>query len=67
MDGWRFPTYTLGALMAHSTSAMIAEGMDFDAVCASGDLAPIKSGQSHLDWGRAKTPGAYLGCMRRAF
>ncbi len=37
-------------------AAGVAEGMDFDAVCASGDLAPIKKwlGSRIWTWGRAK-------------
>ena len=37
-----FPTYALGsAIGAQLKAAMIREGMDFDGVCASGDLTPI--------------------------
>ena len=37
-----FPTYALGsAIGAQLKAAMVREGMDFDAVCASGDLTPI--------------------------
>ena len=37
-----FPTYALGnAIGAQLQAAMIAEGMDFDGVCASGNLNPI--------------------------
>ena len=52
-----FPTYALGsAYGAQYKHAMIAEGMDFDAVCASGDLAPIREwlGSRIWTWGRAK-------------
>ena len=39
-----FPTYALGsAIGAQLKAAMVREGMDFDAVCASGDLTPIHS------------------------
>ncbi len=37
-----FPTYALGgAIGAQLKAAMIREGMDFDGVCASGNLSPI--------------------------
>ena len=37
-----FPTYALGsAIGAQLKASMIREGMDFDGVCASGDLSPI--------------------------
>ena len=37
-----FPTYALGsAIGAQFKATMIREGMDFDGVCASGDLTPI--------------------------
>lgn len=37
-----FPTYALGsAIGAQLKAAMVREGMDFDGVCSSGDLAPI--------------------------
>ena len=37
-----FPTYAFGgAIGAQLRAAMIAQGMDFDGVCASGDLSPI--------------------------
>ncbi len=52
-----FPTYALGsAFGAQFKAAMIAQGMDFDAVCASGDLAPIRQwlGQNIWRHGRAK-------------
>lgn len=39
-----FPTYALGgAIGAQLKAAMIREGMNFDAVCASGDLRPIRT------------------------
>lgn len=37
-----FPTYAFGsAIGAQLKAAMVREGMDFDGVCASGDLSPI--------------------------
>ena len=37
-----FPTYALGgAIGAQLKATMVREGMDFDGVCASGDLSPI--------------------------
>ena len=52
-----FPTYALGsAFGAQLKAAMVAGGMDFDAVCASGDLAPIREWlrTNIWHWGRAK-------------
>ena len=52
-----FPTYALGsAIGAQLKDAMVRGGMDFDGVCASGDLAPIREWlRSNIwHWGRAK-------------
>ncbi len=52
-----FPTYALGsAFGAQFKAAMVAQGMDFDGVCASGDLAPIRAWLGEKIWrhGRAK-------------
>ncbi len=52
-----FPTYALGsAIGAQLKAAMVREGMDFDAVCASGDLTPIHSwlGQRIWRYGRSR-------------
>ena len=54
-----FPTYALGgAYGAQYLSRMRAEGMDFDAVCTSGELAPIRAWLGERVWrfGRAKEP-----------
>ncbi|WP_072373111.1 carboxypeptidase M32 [Thermophilibacter mediterraneus] len=52
-----FPTYALGsAFGAQFKAAMVAGGMDFDAVCASGDLTPVRDWLRDRiwRWGRAK-------------
>ncbi|MBF0911276.1 MAG: carboxypeptidase M32 [Atopobiaceae bacterium] len=52
-----FPTYALGsAFGAQFKHAMIQDGIDFDTVCASGNLTPIKDwlGSHIWIWGRAK-------------
>ncbi len=52
-----FPTYALGsAFGAQFKHAMTEDGMDFAAVCASGDLTPIRTwlGEKIWTWGRAK-------------
>ena len=52
-----FPTYALGsAIGAQLKDAMVAGGMDFDGVCASGDLAPVREWlrERIWRWGRAK-------------
>lgn len=54
-----FPTYALGsAYGAQLRHAMIAQGMDFEGVLASGDLAPIRAWltQNIWQWGSAKDP-----------
>jgi carboxypeptidase Taq len=54
-----FPTYALGsAYGAQFLDTMRADGMDFDAVCASGDLAPVRTWLHDNVWqfGRAKNP-----------
>lgn len=58
-----FPTYALGsAFGAQFKHAMIEDGMDFDGVCSSGDLAPIREwlGQRIWKWGRAKDSGELI-------
>lgn len=51
-----FPTYALGsAYGAQFKHAMIAGGMDFDAVCASGDLSPISTWLHDNIWTFART------------
>ncbi len=52
-----FPTYALGnAFGAQFRDAMIAQGVDFEGACASGDLAPIRTWlrDNIWHWGRAK-------------
>ena len=52
-----FPTYALGsAYDAQYVPAMVADGVDVGATCASGDLAPIRSWleQKIWRWGRSK-------------
>ena len=52
-----FPTYALGsAIGAQLKDAMVASGMDFEGVCASGDLAPVREWlRSNIwRWGRSK-------------
>ena len=58
-----FPTYALGsAYGAQLKAAMVAGGMDFDAVCASGDLAPIREWLRDRiwRWGRSKDSGELI-------
>ena len=58
-----FPTYALGsAFGAQLKAAMVRGGMDFDAVCASGDLAPIRTWlrDNIWHWGRAKDSGELI-------
>jgi carboxypeptidase Taq len=58
-----FPTYALGsAFGAQIKAAMVAGGMDFDAVCASGDLAPVRGwlGERIWRWGRSKDSGELI-------
>lgn len=58
-----FPTYALGsAFGAQFKHAMIEDGMDFDGVCSSGDLTPIREwlGQRIWKWGRAKDSGELI-------
>ncbi len=58
-----FPTYALGsAYGAQLKAAMVAGGMDFDAVCASGDLAPIREWlrERIWRWGRSKDSGELI-------
>ncbi|MBD9244326.1 MAG: hypothetical protein EGQ66_00530, partial [Coriobacteriaceae bacterium] len=58
-----FPTYALGsAFGAQLKAAMVAGGMDFDTVCASGDLAPIREWlrTNIWHWGRAKDSGELM-------
>ena len=58
-----FPTYALGsAFGAQLKAAMVRGGMDFDAVCASGDLAPIRTWlrDNIWRWGRAKDSGELI-------
>ena len=52
-----FPTYALGsAIGAQLKDAMVAGGMDFEGVCASGDLTPVREWlRSNIwRWGRSK-------------
>ena len=52
-----FPTYALGsAIGAQLKDAMVAGGMDFEGVCSSGDLAPVREWlRSNIwRWGRSK-------------
>lgn len=52
-----FPTYAFGsAIGAQLKAAMVAGGMDFDAVCAAGDLAPVRDWlcERIWHWGRAR-------------
>ena len=52
-----FPTYALGsAIGAQLKDAMVTGGMDFEGVCASGDLAPVREWlRSNIwRWGRSK-------------
>ena len=54
-----FPTYALGsAYGAQFLDKMRAEGMDFEGICASGDLSPIRAWLGDRIWrhGRAKDP-----------
>ena len=58
-----FPTYALGsAFGAQLKAAMVAGGMDFEAVCASGDLAPIREWlrERIWRWGRSKDSGELI-------
>ena len=58
-----FPTYALGsAFGAQLKATMVSEGMDFDAVCASGDLAPVREWlrERIWRWGRAKDSGELI-------
>ena len=58
-----FPTYALGsAYGAQLKAAMVAGGMDFDGVCASGDLAPIREWLRDRiwRWGRSKDSGELI-------
>ena len=58
-----FPTYALGsAFGAQFKAAMVAEGMDFDNICASGDLAPIRAWlcERVWKWGRMKDSGEII-------
>ena len=58
-----FPTYALGsAYGAQLKAAMVAGGMDFDAVCASGDLSPIREWLRDRiwRWGRSKDSGELI-------
>ena len=51
-----FPTYAFGsAIGAQLKAAMVREGMDFDAVCASGDLAPIREWLRSRIWRHGRT------------
>ena len=52
-----FPTYALGsAFGAQLKAAMVAQGVDFEGACASGDLAPIRAWLRDRiwRWGRSK-------------
>ena len=52
-----FPTYALGsAFGAQLKAAMVAQGVDFDGACASGDLAPVRAWLRDRiwRWGRSK-------------
>lgn len=58
-----FPTYALGsAYGAQLKAAMVAGGMDFDAVCDSGNLAPIRAWlrERIWRWGRSKDSGELI-------
>ena len=58
-----FPTYALGsAYGAQLKAAMVADGVDFDGACATGDLAPIRAwlGERIWRWGRAKDSGELI-------
>ncbi len=55
-----FPTYALGsAYDAQHIPAMERAGVDLDAACAAGDLAPVRAwlGEHIWQWGRAKDAG----------
>ena len=46
-----FPTYAYGsAIGAQLKATMIREGMDFDRICASGDLMPIHNWLRNRIW-----------------
>lgn len=46
-----FPTYAFGsAIGAQLKATMVREGMDFDGVCASGDLSPIHAWLKDRIW-----------------
>ena len=58
-----FPTYALGgAFGAQLRHQMIVEGMDWDSVLDSGDLAPIREWLRDRvwQWGRAKDSGQII-------
>ena len=58
-----FPTYALGsAYGAQLKYHMIADGVDFDGACASGNLAPIRAWLTHNIWryGRSKDPAELI-------
>ena len=58
-----FPTYALGgAIGAQLKATMVREGMDFDAVCASGDLSPIHAWLGERIWrhGRSRDTGELM-------
>ncbi len=58
-----FPTYALGsAYGAQLKAAMVAQGVDFEGACASGDLAPVRAwlGEKIWRWGRAKDSGELI-------
>ena len=58
-----FPTYALGsAFGSQLKAAMVRDGIDFDAACASGDLAPIRAWlrDNIWRWGRSKDSGELI-------
>ena len=58
-----FPTYALGnAYGAQLRHQMLAEGLDFDGACASGDLFPIREWLRSRIWthGRTKDAGELI-------
>ena len=53
-----FPSYALGSAYGAQYLAKMRETMDFDAVVASGDLAPIRAwlGEKIWQYGSSKSP-----------
>ena len=65
-----FPSYALGsAYGTQYVAAMARDGVDVDAACAAGDLAPVRAwlGSRIWRWGRGKdAPELIEAAMRRA-